>query len=66
MPNGWTEFSAAWAYTPELEDSLSEDEAERVLQVIVDWGRYAELFAYDYGAGVFSAENPGEEPVEEK
>jgi NitT/TauT family transport system ATP-binding protein len=50
----------------ELEDSLSEDEAERVLQVIVDWGRYAELFAYDYDAGVFSAENPGEEPAEEK
>ena len=48
----------------ELEDSLSEDEAERVLQVIVDWGRYAELFAYDYVAGVFSAENPGEEPAE--
>ena len=50
----------------ELEDSLSEDEAERVLQVIIDWGRYAELFAYDYAAGVFSAENPGEELVEEK
>jgi NitT/TauT family transport system ATP-binding protein len=49
----------------ELEDSLSEDEAERVLQVIIDWGRYAELFAYDYGASMFSAENPGEEPAEE-
>jgi NitT/TauT family transport system ATP-binding protein len=48
----------------ELEDALSEDEAERVLQVITDWGRYAELFAYDYDAGVFSAENPGEEPVD--
>lgn len=45
----------------ELEDSLSEAEAERVLQVIIDWGRYAELFAYDYNTGVFSAENPGEE-----
>ncbi|MDS4026141.1 MAG: nitrate/sulfonate/bicarbonate ABC transporter ATP-binding protein [Candidatus Contendobacter sp.] len=48
----------------ELEDSLSEAEAERVLQVIIDWGRYAELFAYDYDTGVFSAENPGEEPEE--
>lgn len=45
----------------ELEDYLSEDEAERVLQIIIDWGRYAELFAYDYDAGIFSAENPGEE-----
>lgn len=49
----------------ELEDHLSEDEAERVLQVMIDWGRYAELFAYDYDAGVFSAENPGEEPAAE-
>jgi NitT/TauT family transport system ATP-binding protein len=48
----------------ELEDALSEDEAERVLQVIIDWGRYAELFAYDRATGVFSAENPGEEPVD--
>lgn len=45
----------------ELEDYLSEDEAGRVLQIIIDWGRYAELFAYDYDAGIFSAENPGEE-----
>ncbi|TCO80375.1 NitT/TauT family transport system ATP-binding protein [Plasticicumulans lactativorans] len=43
----------------ELEDTLSEDEAERVLGVIVDWGRYAELFAYDYASGEFSAEDPG-------
>ncbi len=49
----------------ELEDFLTEDEAKRVLQAIVDWGRYAELFAYDYRTGVFSAENPGEMPAEE-
>jgi NitT/TauT family transport system ATP-binding protein len=29
--------------------------------VIVDWGRYAEIFAYDYEAGIFSTENPGAE-----
>jgi NitT/TauT family transport system ATP-binding protein len=45
----------------ELEDYLSEAEAERVLSVIISWGRYAELFAYDYDSGVFSTENPGEE-----
>ena len=49
----------------ELEDFLTEDEAQRVLQVIVDWGRYAELFAYDYHTGMFSAENPGEEAAAE-
>ncbi len=45
----------------ELEDYLSEAEAERVLAVMIDWGRYAELFAYDYDTGVFNTENPGEE-----
>lgn len=49
----------------ELEDALSEDEAERVLQIIIDWGRYAELFAYDRNTGLFSTENPGEESAEE-
>ena len=39
--------------------------AARVLQVIFDWGRYAELFAYDYQTGVFSAANPGEDKTME-
>jgi NitT/TauT family transport system ATP-binding protein len=42
----------------ELEDFFSEDEAERVLQVAIEWGRYAELFAYEEGAGILSLENP--------
>jgi NitT/TauT family transport system ATP-binding protein len=41
-----------------LEDYLSEEEAERVLRTVIEWGRYAELFAYDYNAGVLSLENP--------
>lgn len=41
-----------------LEDYLSESEAERVLSTVIDWGRYAELFAYDYNSGVLSLENP--------
>lgn len=41
-----------------LEDFLTEKEAERVLQTVIEWGRYAELFAYDYNAGVLSMENP--------
>jgi NitT/TauT family transport system ATP-binding protein len=48
----------------ELEDYLTEDEADRVLAVMTDWGRYAELFAFDAAAGVFSLENPGEESAE--
>lgn len=41
-----------------LEDYLSEKEATRVLRTMIEWGRYAELFAYDYNAGVLSLENP--------
>ena len=41
-----------------LEDYLTEKEAERVLSTVIEWGRYAELFAYDYNAGVLSLENP--------
>lgn len=41
-----------------LEDNLSEDEAERVLRTVIEWGRYAELFAYDFNSGVLSLENP--------
>lgn len=41
-----------------LEDYLTEKEADRVLQTVIGWGRYAELFAYDYNAGVLSLENP--------
>src|ERR1019366_4679319 len=36
----------------ELEDHLSEEETQRVLETVVNWGRYAELFAYDYDSGV--------------
>jgi NitT/TauT family transport system ATP-binding protein len=41
-----------------LEDYLTEKEADRVFQTVIEWGRYAELFAYDYNAGVLSLENP--------
>lgn len=41
-----------------LEDYVSEKEAERILRTVIEWGRYAELFAYDYNSGVLSLENP--------
>jgi len=40
-----------------LEDYIPEKEAERVLHTVIEYGRYAELFAYDYNAGVLSLEN---------
>lgn len=42
----------------ELEQHLSEQAAEEVLAVVIDWGRYAEIFAYDYNSGILSLENP--------
>ena len=45
-------------FLAELEDHLSEEEAREVLETVINWGRYAELFAYDYDRGVLSLENP--------
>ncbi len=42
----------------ELEDYLSEDAAKDVLRVVIEWGRYAEIFAYDFNTGQLSLENP--------
>jgi len=35
-----------------LEEFMKEDEAERVLKVAIEWGRYGEVFEYDYHTGV--------------
>ncbi len=40
-----------------LEEYLSEAEAERILSSVIEWGRYAELFTYDYNSGVLSLES---------
>jgi len=42
----------------ELEDYLTEHAAEEVLKVVIDWGRYAEIFAYDFNSSTLSLENP--------
>jgi len=48
----------------ELQQYFSEDEAERQLDTAVDWGRYAEVFAYDDQDGVFYLENDISLPAE--
>ncbi|WP_018150391.1 ABC transporter ATP-binding protein [Leeia oryzae] len=35
-----------------LHESLKPHEAERVLNVAIEWGRYGEVYEYDYHAGV--------------
>jgi NitT/TauT family transport system ATP-binding protein len=41
----------------ELEDHLSEEEAQRVLDTVINWGRHAEIFAYDDDEAVLSLED---------
>ena len=45
-------------FMKELEKKLSNQAAETVLTVVIDWGRYAEIVAYDYNTGMLSLENP--------
>lgn len=45
-------------FSEELEDFMSEDFAEETLSAAIQWGRYAELFAYDEQAQAFSLEDP--------
>ena len=43
----------------ELEDYMSEENADETLRTIVSWARYGELFAYGEQSETFSLENPG-------
>jgi NitT/TauT family transport system ATP-binding protein len=52
-------IAPAARFRNELEDTMSEDYAEETLQTVVAWARYAELFAYDEAAELFSLDNPG-------
>jgi NitT/TauT family transport system ATP-binding protein len=41
-------------FKSELQDHLSSNDAERTLQTIIRWGRYAEIFTYDDERRVFN------------
>jgi NitT/TauT family transport system ATP-binding protein len=45
-------------FIDELEDFMSEDDAEQSLRALVSLARYAEVFAYDDEHSMFSLENP--------
>jgi NitT/TauT family transport system ATP-binding protein len=49
-------------FLQELEDYLSDEEADRVLDQVINWGRFAEIFEYDDNSGVLSLPEP-EEPA---
>ena len=44
-------------FREELEDYMSEDQAAVTLATVTNWGRYAEIFAYDEISRVFSIED---------
>ena len=45
-------------FEQELEDHLSDAAADETLDAVIGWGRYAEIFAYDDQAEMFSLEDP--------
>ncbi|HEU0201283.1 MAG TPA: nitrate/sulfonate/bicarbonate ABC transporter ATP-binding protein [Burkholderiaceae bacterium] len=45
-------------FLDELEDHMTAKAAEQTLNAVTSWGRYAEAFAYDDYAQMFSLENP--------
>jgi NitT/TauT family transport system ATP-binding protein len=45
-------------FRDELEDHMSEPDAEATLRAVISFARYGEAFAYDDASDVFSLENP--------
>jgi NitT/TauT family transport system ATP-binding protein len=53
-----THLAPASRFRDELEDHMSDESAEHTLRAVIAWARFAEAFAYDEDAGVFSLDNP--------
>jgi NitT/TauT family transport system ATP-binding protein len=45
-------------FRDELEDQMSDEDAEQTLRAVISWARFAEASAYDEDSGVFSLDNP--------
>lgn len=45
-------------FRDEIEDFMSEEYAQQTLRSVIQWGRYAEAFAYDEAADRFSLDDP--------
>lgn len=53
-----THRAPARRFRDELEDFMSEEYASQTLKSVTQWGRYAELYAYDEIGDAFSLDNP--------
>jgi len=45
-------------FRDELEDLMPSEEADQTLKTVINWARYAEAFAYDEGADLFTLDDP--------
>ena len=45
-------------FAEELEDAMTEEWAEQTLRSVINWGRFAEVFAYDENQAMLSLDNP--------
>lgn len=45
-------------FSEELQDHMTPEAAEMTLRSVINWGRFAEIFAYDDDAQRFTLENP--------
>ncbi|SIQ87076.1 NitT/TauT family transport system ATP-binding protein [Rhizobium sp. RU35A] len=53
-----THRAPARRFRDELEDYMSEEQADITLRAVTNWARYGEYFAYDEDADLFTLENP--------
>ncbi len=53
-----THQAPARRFRDELEDHMSEEYAEQTIRSVVQWGRYAEVYAFDETADLFTLDNP--------
>ena len=45
-------------FRDELEDLMSEEDADQTLKAVINWARYGEAFAYDESADLFTLDDP--------
>ena len=45
-------------FSEQLADFLPDQTADETIRTVINWGRYAEIFAYDEASNQFSLENP--------
>ena len=45
-------------FSEQIADFLPDQAADQTIRTVINWGRYAEVFAYDEATGQFSLENP--------